>query len=1072
MAYRPRFGGRGHRRRYSEQQYASAEGSSQDASQEGSNYTRRPPGLRGKEIGLWYARRGQAKREHANRLHVTLDEQSVENIEKVLHNHGRNDSAPSSSAWSSSSSASQHSSRWRDHKPYNHRSHEYRPSDHRSHDHHAQGHQSHDHGPDNYQKNFSTRSKSPSNWSQDHKSARGTSKDPRSHVLELIDQKSLQGKYKSAEGQANVKTELSSDDDIISLLDDETTDEFKTEDTSVHFHPTSEEMLASRLRDDPVRNKVLKDELIDRNTQGCPLLDFRKMLPSYQMQDQVLEVIRDNQVVVISGETGCGKTTQVPQFILDDHITKNQGSTCHVICTQPRRISAISVAERVAEERGESLGASVGYSIRLSHSLPRSYGSITYCTTGILLRILTHNKHLTNYSHVIVDEVHERDIQTDFLLILLRDLLPSRPDLKVILMSATLNAENFSEYFYNAAMFNIPGFTFPVTEYYLEDIMDTVRYNAADGPRISLKGAGPSWSRYNRKQKEEEKADLEKLRTWLRDSHLSLSDKATENILEMDHNKIHPKLVAELIKHICRMKPEGAILVFLPGWSDISDVNKIISSSLSNMCTNIIPLHSLMPTREQKGVFLRSPAGVRKIVLATNIAETSITIDDIVYVINAGKIKLTGYLSEGNMNSLQSVWVSKANARQRRGRAGRVQPGICYHLYTRHHEASLEEYQQPEMVRSRLENVCLDVKLLKQGYVQPFLLKAMNPPSLEAIESSLQLLRTLDALDEEERLTPLGYHLAQMPLDPHTGKMVLMAAVFSCLDPVLSIAACLNYKDPFQVPLDKVKEVDKIRHRLSQNSFSDLIMYYYAIKGWEDASNKSAYCWDNFLSASTVSLVHKMKGQFAELLHKLKFISSSSSTNQEANQNSGNMSLVRAVVCAGLYPNVAKVKCIGKRQIMKLSTKTEKGIKFHPKSVNSEGDLTKHGQWIMYYELLKINSTVTVMDSTLMPALPIMFFGGELRLEMKGDDELVPKYQAVIVNDWISFECDWKYAELINELRKQLNDVLQDKIANPLPTNWNTDLKEGATLQAIVDLLGSDITARASPRNRRDNTRP
>ncbi|KAH9376743.1 hypothetical protein HPB48_010961 [Haemaphysalis longicornis] len=394
------------------------------------------------------------------------------------------------------------------------------------------------------------------------------------------------------------------------------------------------------VRDAALDEKLHRDlETKTRSQEYQRMLKFRQELPAYKMKQQIIDVIESNQVVVISGETGSGKTTQVPQFILDSYIENGKGSTCRVVCTQPRRISAISVAERVAAERGERCGeASSGYQIRLECRMPRDYGSILFCTTGILLQQLEGDPYIQRASHVILDEVHERDLQTDFLSIILKDLLAVRPDLHVILMSATINAH-------------------PVFEV------------------------------------------------------LWYSNRTLDTLAEWNELRIDLDLVHALIEHICATKPEGAILVFLPGWEQISEMNKRLKGdpSLRGSCL-VIPLHSMMPTVNQRQVFDRPPPGQRKVVLATNIAETSITINDVVYVIDCGKIKMSNFDVENNLATLDAEWVSKANAQQRKGRAGRVQPGVCYRLYTSWRESQLDAYQLPEMLRTRLETLILKIK--------------------------------------------------------------------------------------------------------------------------------------------------------------------------------------------------------------------------------------------------------------------------------------------------------------------------------------------------------------------------
>ncbi|XP_041377673.1 ATP-dependent DNA/RNA helicase DHX36-like isoform X2 [Gigantopelta aegis] len=810
---------------------------------------------------------------------------------------------------------------------------------------------------------------------------------------------------------------------------------------------------------DPALDKKYRMALLDKQTDQKyrHMLEFRKKLPSYNMKEEILQKIQNNQVLVISGETGCGKTTQVPQFILDDYIQSNRGSQCRILCTQPRRISAISVAERVASERCESCGgnSSVGYQIRLEYRLPRRNGSILYCTTGIVLKFLESDPYLKRATHVILDEIHERDLQSDFLMIILKDLLPRRPDLKVILMSATLNAEMFSKYFFNSPMLNIPGYTFPVEEYLLEDVVELLKYTPQSEKRPQRRQHHQRHNRgeYNQ-ERDEEQWNYE---VWCRNLKGDYSDSTIRALQVMDFSKVDLDLIAALIRHICLKDGEGAILVFVPGWAEISKLNKQLTSERMFHSNNfrIIPLHSLMPTVNQKQVFERPPPGVRKIIIATNIAETSITIDDVVFVIDCGKIKVKDFQPQNNLSTLESKWVSKANSKQRKGRAGRVQAGKCYHLYTSLQWNGFQDYLLPEILRTRLEELCLQIKLLKLGKITPFVSKAMQPPSMESLERAIVTLQNLNALDRDENLLPLGYHLARMPVDPQTGKMILFGAMFCCLDPILTVAASLSFKDAFIIPLGKESDADRARKRLSENSMSDHLMLVNAFQGWEESQstgNDRNYCWENFLSENTLKLLRDMKRQLAELLHDLGFLKSKLPHDPSSNLYSDNQGLLKAVLCAGLYPNVAKVhKCPKPNQEFKtvaLHTKSDGKAHIHPKSVNAHATHFA-SKWIVYYHKLK-TAKIYVHDCTMVSPYPLLFFGGEITIGKDGDQDIVG------VDDWIVFRASPNTAQLVKDLRSQLDRLLEVKVTHPGPTNWNTSGTEGAIMKAISDLITTE----------------
>uniref|UniRef100_A0A8C7U9B2 RNA helicase n=1 Tax=Oncorhynchus mykiss TaxID=8022 RepID=A0A8C7U9B2_ONCMY len=747
------------------------------------------------------------------------------------------------------------------------------------------------------------------------------------------------------------------------------------------------------------------------------------------VHQELVELIRSSQVLVVSGETGCGKTTQVTQFILDDYIERGMGSVCRVVCTQPRRISAISVAERVAAERAESVGDgnSCGYQIRLQSRLPRKQGSVLYCTTGIILQWLRSSPLLSTISHLVLDEIHERNLHSDVLLIIVKDLLRVRQDLKVILMSATLNAEKFSKYFNNCPMIHIPGMTFPVQEFLMEDVLEMIRY------RPQKKEQRPRWKRgfmqgqNSRPEKDQKEAEYKE--SWpcyartLRDKY---SDR-TIDVLEMmdDDDKIDLDLIVQLIRHIVLSQEEGAILVFLPGWDNISGLNDLLMAQQMFKSDRfvIIPLHSLMPTVTQTSVFKRPPPGVRKIVIATNIAET------------------------------------------------RVCPGKCYHLYNGLRASLLDAYQLPEIMRTPLEELCLQIKILKLGPIAEFLRKALDPPTEEAVTLAITHLMDLNALDRSEALTPLGFHLARLPVEPHIGKLILFGALLGCLDPVLTIAASLSFKDPFFIPMGKEKMADFRRRTLSRESKSDHLTIIYAFTGWEEAKRRGykferEFCWDNFLSANTLQMLHNMKGQFAEHLLGAGFTSSKNPKDPESNTNSDNEKLIKAVIVAGLYPKVAMIKPSGsKKRPVRVYTKTDGKVCIHPKSVNAEETQFNY-TWLIYHLKMR-TSSIFLYDCTEVSPFSLLFFGGDVTIQMDQDQE------TIAVDDWIVFQSPARIAHLVKNLKKELDSLLEEKIRSPAPVDWsNRQSKDCAVITAIIDLITTqerpDVNARnTEPRGRR-----
>uniref|UniRef100_A0A8C9WRI4 RNA helicase n=1 Tax=Scleropages formosus TaxID=113540 RepID=A0A8C9WRI4_SCLFO len=740
-----------------------------------------------------------------------------------------------------------------------------------------------------------------------------------------------------------------------------------------------------------VRNSTLDQEL-KRDLQSkrsdqkyLEMLKFREKLPSYGMKEELVQLIRANQVMVVSGETGCGKTTQVTQFILDDSIQRGMGSICRVVCTQPRRISAISVAERVAAERAEAVGEgnSCGYQIRLQSRLPRKQGSMLYCTTGIILQWLRSDpceSLLTFFNHLAG----------------------------------------------NCPMIHIPGFTYPVKEYLLEDVVQMLRYRPQSQdrrPKWKRRFMQGQMSRPEKEQKEEEYQE-----SWpcyartLRDRY---SDSTIE-VLEMmdDDDKVDLSLIVELIKYIVLQEEDGAILVFLPGWDNISGLNDLLMAQqmLKSDKFIIIPLHSLMPTVSQTQVFKKPPPGVRKIVIATNIAETSITIDDVVYVIDGGKIKETHFDTQNNISTMTAEWVSLANAKQRKGRAGRsVSLSLSLVIF-------------------------LPItSILKLGRIASFLQKAMDPPSEQAVQLAITHLMELNALDHHEELTPLGFHLARLPVEPHIGKMILFGALLGCLDPVLTIAASLSFKDPFFIPLGKEKLADMRRKALSKNSKSDHLTVVNAFWGWEEAKRRGykcerEYCWDNFLSANTLQMLHNMKGQFAEHLLCAGFVSSKDPKDPASNINSGKWFLFHFYK-AGPY-----FILIFAPQSSHRGRPADGKVNIHPKSVNAE-ETEFHYTWLIYHLKMK-TSSIFLYDCTEVSPFSLLFFGGDISIQKDQEQD------TIAVDEWIVFQSPARIAHLVKNLKTELDSLLEEKIKNPQPVDWsNSKSKDCAVILAIIDLI-------------------
>ncbi|KAK2896458.1 hypothetical protein Q8A67_010946 [Cirrhinus molitorella] len=827
----------------------------------------------------------------------------------------------------------------------------------------------------------------------------------------------------------------------------------------------------------------------------------RQKLPAWQKREAILECLDKNQVLVISGMTGCGKTTQIPQFILDHFLqTGRPDRVANIICTQPRRISAIAVASRVAQERAESLGHSTGYQIRLE-TVRSSTTRLMFCTTGVLLRRLEGDSELSGVTHVIVDEVHERTEESDFLLLVLKDLIVKRTDLKIIMMSATLNAELFSQYFNNCPSIHIPGRTFPVEQFFLEDAIAKTRYVIEDGSpyRRSMKqnrpfghggtagkGRAPvedfdddhGWSFTSFMKKDSVKDSIPDQQLSQQDltvRYSNYSKSVVKTLAAMDLDKINMDLVENLLEWIVdgeHSYPPGAVLVFLPGLAEIKQLyeqlqsNRMFNNRRTNRCV-VYPLHSSLSNEDQQAVFNRPPEGVTKIIISTNIAETSVTIDDVVYVIDSGRMKEKRYDASRSMESLEDVWVSRANALQRKGRAGRVASGVCFHLFTSHRfTRHLSQQQLPEIQRVPLEQLCLRVKVLEVFAERPLesvFSQLIEPPTEGSLEAAKQRLCALGALTDEESLTPLGWHLACLPVDVRIGKLMLLGAIFRCLDPALTIAASLAFKSPFVSPWDKREEANEKKLGFSLVN-SDHLALLQAYKGWCNAAQSGSkagyqYCRENFLSIRGLQEIACLKRQFAELLSDIGFVKDGlkarviekmsskgsdgvlESTGYEANLNSDNTKLMSAMLCAALYPNVVQVrspqgkykltskgavKMQPKAEELRFMTKSDGAVHIHPSSVNFS---VRHydSPYLVYHEKVK-TSRVFIRDCSMVCVYPMVLFGGgQVSVELQRGQFIIS-----LDDGWIKFAAaSHEVAELVKELRWELDQLLEEKIKNP-----------------------------------------
>ncbi|KAH7975773.1 hypothetical protein HPB52_005015 [Rhipicephalus sanguineus] len=464
------------------------------------------------------------------------------------------------------------------------------------------------------------------------------------------------------------------------------------------------------------------------------LREFQKNLPIAQYKDGILKVVSENSVVLIAGDTGCGKSTQIPQYLLGAGL---EG----IACTQPRRIAAISLCKRVAYETLNEYRTHIGYQIRFEKHRSK-HTKMLFLTEGLLLRQIASDPMLKEYNVIILDEIHERHLTCDFLLGVVKCLMQHRKDLKIILMSATINIQLFSQYFYNCPVVQVPGRLFPIQ----------VQYHP-----------------------------------------VTVEEKRSRT------GRLNPAPYVKLLSLIDNKYPSnerGDLLVFLSGMSEISAVQEAAEEYANqNGHWIILPLHSTLSLAEQDKVFDYAPEKTRKCILSTNIAETSVTIDGVRFVVDSGKVKEMSYDSASHMQKLKEFWISRASAEQRKGRAGRTGPGVCFRLYSEAEYEALAAYSTPEIQRVPLNSLLLQLVALGLPDVRKF--PFLEPPPSESIEEAVQTLKEQGALTADEDLTPTGRILSQLPVDVTIGKVLILGCVFRLVDPILSLAAALSIQSPF-----------------------------------------------------------------------------------------------------------------------------------------------------------------------------------------------------------------------------------------------------------------------------------
>jgi len=609
------------------------------------------------------------------------------------------------------------------------------------------------------------------------------------------------------------------------------------------------------------------------------ILAQRQKLPVWEQKDDFIAMVKKNQTIVLVGETGSGKTTQIPSLMLEAGV--NRGRKL-IACTQPRRVAAMSVSKRVSEELDVELGEEVGYSIRFE-DMTGTKTVLKYMTDGMLLREAMADPLLERYAAVILDEAHERTLSTDILFGLIKEVMVQRPDLKIVVMSATLDAGKFQNYFDSAPLMRVPGRLHPVEIFYTPEP-------------------------------------------------------------ERDYLEAAIRTVVQV--HLC--EPEGDILVFLTGEQEIEDACRKTKSEIDNLGDKVpdvivLPLYSTLPMDRQRQIFDPAPpprgpgqpAG-RKIIFSTNIAETSLTIDGIVYVVDPGFAKQKVYNPRIRVESLLVSPISKASAHQRAGRAGRTRPGKCFRLYTeKAFKSELMEQTYPEILRSNLGSVVLQLK--KLGIEDLVHFDFMDPPAPETLMRALELLNYLGALDDDGNLTELGSMMAEFPLDPQLAKMVLYSPQLNCSNEILSITAMLNTPNPFMRPRESQRPADEAKARFNHvdGDHLSLLNVYHA---WKNNQESTSWAYDNFLNARSMKSADSVRAQLMRVMTRFGLELKSPDFNSKEYYTN-----IRKCLLAGFFMQVAHLERTGHY----LTVKDNQVVALHPST-----SLQHKPEWCLYNEFV------------------------------------------------------------------------------------------------------------------------
>uniref|UniRef100_A0A0N4ZH83 RNA helicase n=1 Tax=Parastrongyloides trichosuri TaxID=131310 RepID=A0A0N4ZH83_PARTI len=737
--------------------------------------------------------------------------------------------------------------------------------------------------------------------------------------------------------------------------------------------------------------------------------ETRKNLPVYKSRFDIINASENHQAVLIKSNTGSGKSTQVAQFLLKHYINNLKGAEFNCIITQPRRLSAISLAKRVAQERYEIIGESVGYCVRFDKVDPRPYGSIVFGTVGTVLKKLASG--FRGISHIIVDEVHERSLDTDFLLIILKKLMNLYSNLKVILMSATVDTSQFERYIDGIRVIELEGTSFEVQELYLDEFIQHYQYF----PSHFIKP---------------DDFDTDK-KKWSFDNipENKISSLIATNIAEQIEQcedfpfEIIIQMIRESAKHMFAVNDFGSILIFVPGWSEIATCIKQLEESENSDIYYTLPLHSNLSTEEQNRVFEIPPEGKIKVIISTNIAESSITVNDVLYIIDSCKQKMQMRHHDTAASVFRIGWASKDCMEQRKGRAGRVRPGYCYRLVTKKLWNLLQQQSEAEIKTAPLHSTILELKALGLGDSKNFLRDSMESIDDKNIYESEEYLQRLSALDESKNLTHIGKLMQRLPFSPDTSKCIITAALFNVLDSMSIISGnCSSPISLYNSDCD-LNEISDFILGLCGDFISDHIIPLMAMS--EILKNQEYQNIDSqilrFINESSIQYLMMVRNQIFSIL-KDEFKETAFYEYGIVNNKSScaQMNVIISLLVKSYYPNIAFQN--RKRLFLDMDGFKMSGHKSSVISLDKE-NFENRSPFIIYSQKV-ITTFAMFKECSVVSPLQILLFGSN-HVVYKGGRE-------VRLDDCFIFDIDPKFAQMVLHLKVIIDELLQILCARKL----------------------------------------